>query len=831
VSEPALAQQPLQQPAGEGAGQLAAVTAPEADAKPALPAPSLEDRIAALRTSLEAWLEAPRLATAIGTLLMLAGLATMPGASGTPELVVAVGALFLIAAVVLGGSPQPAPASASVAKIQLEPADPSLARILGLVEGVERGIEELKDAQWELRENHARYRDLLDTQEHVILRRDARGRLTFVNRAFSRVFGVEPSEVLGLPFEPRLIEGDVRTPFESTGVRRRRLTQRVETAKGPRWLLWEEHAIPVAAADDAALEVQSLGRDITEERVAEAELAEARARAEAASEAKSRFLAAMSHEIRTPMNGILGMTSLLSETELSPEQATYARAIGQSAKTLLSLIDEILDFSKIEAGRLDLHPAPFSLEDTLQGVVELLAPRAHEKGLEIAWAIEPTLPARMIGDESRVRQILMNLVGNAIKFTDRGGVLVTAGEATGAAAGRVGLRIDVKDTGIGLGAAALDSVFGEFEQADHSRTRRHGGTGLGLAISRRLARAMGGDIGIDSALGAGSTFSLRLELARAEETSMVADGWSSSGARRRALVALEREIEGRALASALAARGQRVASGRGKRALDLVAEAAADGQPIDMVLVDATSSPEAAGQILSAAREAAGPARDVRGIVLVAAGERGELMAFRAHGFDAYLVRPVRPASLFAQLGLGSGGEGKTKAERGVSEAIAPPVSKTARGRTLRVLLAEDNDISALLASRMLEKAGCEVTRAGDGRAALEAWRLNHGEDAGRRFDLILMDVHMPEMDGLEAVRAIKAADKDDSESALPGAPPIVALTANAFAEDRRQCLEAGMDDYLAKPFERAELERLLQKWCRPETQASNHGAIDECAA
>jgi PAS domain S-box-containing protein len=376
--------------------------------------------------------------------------------------------------------------------------------------GLERRVELMQDLQWELSEKESRYRALLDTQESLILRRDAQGNLIFANKAFLRTFGVSAAEVIGKPFVVQACEPGTPEPLTVHGnVRRQRYVQHVVTAAGPRWVEWEEQL--VAATDGQSFEVQALGRDVTEQRRAAAELEEARDQAEAANRAKSRFLAAMSHEIRTPMNGILGMTSLLLDTPQTPEQQTYCHAIDQSARTLVALIDEILDFSKIEAGKLELGNVPFALETCVQSAVELLAPRAYEKGLEMAWSVSPQLPRLVAGDEPRVRQILLNLLSNAVKFTDTGGVSVSVTPGVDDGDG-VRINIAVQDTGIGLSAEDMRGLFTEFEQAETAIRRRNGGTGLGLAISMQLARAMGGEIRVESAPGNGSIFTAAIAL-------------------------------------------------------------------------------------------------------------------------------------------------------------------------------------------------------------------------------------------------------------------------------------------------------------------------------
>ena len=364
-------------------------------------------------------------------------------------------------------------------------------RLAQLADKFDHGLEALEDMRWGLRDSEARYRDLAEGRGDVLFRCDAEGRLTFVNDAFCETFGQKRESVLGESFEVSVVAGESAEEAGAPGENgRRRYIQEVETEIGRRWFAWEDFEI--LDASGALQEVQSLGRDVTEERMAETELQEARDLAEDANQAKSRFLASMSHEIRTPMNGILGMTGLLLDTELSAEQKTYSRAIQTSAKSLLSLIDEILDFSKIEAGKLDLKREAFDLAEAAQGVVELLAPRARDKGLEIGWYADPELPALVVGDEIRLRQVLMNLVGNAIKFTESGGVSLELEAARqGGDDQSVRIRCRVRDTGIGMSESDQDAVFNEFEQADSTRTRRHGGTGFGAGDLEAAGRGNG----------------------------------------------------------------------------------------------------------------------------------------------------------------------------------------------------------------------------------------------------------------------------------------------------------------------------------------------------
>ncbi len=702
--------------------------------------------------------------------------------------------------------------------------DGEMSRVRQLGERLERGVERLKDLQWQIRDDESRYRDLLDSQSDLITRTDAQGRLTFVNRAFCRTFGLEAGAVLGTAFRFEIVQGCLPAAIApSEPARRQRSEAQIMTHSGPRWFVFEQHT--VSASDGIVTETQSIARDITDQRRIEAELAAMRDQALAANSAKSRFLAAMSHEIRTPMNGILGMNGLLLDTGLSAEQRSYAHAIDHSAKTLLTIIDEILDLSKIEAGKLEIHPVQFPVDDCVQSVIELLAPKAFEKGLELVWRIEPGLPGILIGDETRVRQILLNLVGNAIKFTDQGGIVVRvanepASGVSGGGARQTQLILEVRDSGVGIPPDQQSALFAEFEQAEDTIRRKRGGTGLGLAISRRLAKAMGGDIEVTSEPGKGSTFKARLLLGVAESARPLIETPAHPESCR-VLLALDSRMEKDALAESLTSIGVPVTRATTANAGDAIAAARAKGQAFDAVLVDAAAEPQGGRALLAKARAASG--RPVRGVVLIDQLGRKSLADFRTAGFDAYLIRPVRPLSLLSQLGLIAASDWPAPAR---DIAVAPgPTETSIAPRARRILLVEDNDINALLARRVSERAGCTVFHARNGRDAL-AQCERQGLDPATRFDLVLMDIHMPEMDGFEATSRLKRL----FAGAGIRVPPIVALTANAFAEDRKRCLEAGLDDFLAKPFDRSELEALLDKWCGAVT-VSREGTLAEFAA
>ena len=642
--------------------------------------------------------------------------------------------------------------------------------------------EALADRNWELQEAEVRARSLFESQGDLIVMRDGEGRITFANDAYCQMAERSRAELLGSRFTFEVIEqGD--SALETNGTRIH--DQRIATRLGPKWIAWREGLVRSDAGQPA--ELQCVGRDVTDRTGTERALADARDQADAANRAKSRFLAMASHEIRTPLNGIIGMSSLLLDTTLSPEQATYAKAVKTSGDALLALIEELLDFSKIEAGKIDLEQRPFALTSLIEDITELLAPRAQAKNLEIAAYVDERLPMEVVGDASRLRQVLLNLAGNAIKFTATGGVALIVEPGIWPNE----INFTVRDTGIGIAPEAREKIFREFEQADDRIARNYGGTGLGLSISERIVKRMGGRITLESEPGHGSTFGVSIPLAASsgEQQSFAPPDLSGQSIM---LVSLQ-SIE----ASLVARRLQRWGAQTCSISDAEVAEVLLPERSWQAVLIDAAFGSEAIEALGRAAQRYA-----LQRIVMFTPAMRQELKISSA--FTGYLVKPLRAASLAARLTAMEVAAPSLAGEIPVEAADAAEASAAKPASGLSVLVAEDNEINALLIRSLLSRLGHDVVIATNGAAALESWLA--AKSAGTPYDLVLMDVQMPELDGIEAATRIRALEAGQPSRRTP----ILALTANALVEHRYACFEAGMDGFLIKPVDRDKLAEAL---------------------
>ena len=652
--------------------------------------------------------------------------------------------------------------------------------------------EALVDRNWELKEAEERARVLFESQGDLVVLRQMDGTIRFVNDAYCTLAQKSREALVGTTFElPVLEQGKVVTDASGT----RTHDQKIATATGIRWIGWREGIVRPDAGQPA--ELQCVGRDVTDRAETERALSEARDHADAASRAKSRFLAMVSHEIRTPLNGIIGMNGLLLDTELTPEQITYAKAVRTSAESLLSLIEELLDFSKIEAGKIDLEQRPFVLTDLIESVTELLAPRAQARHLDIAADVDERIPSEVIGDAARLRQVLLNLAGNAIKFTQTGGValLVERGDAPG------DVVFMVRDTGIGIEPEAQARIFQEFEQADERIAQDYGGTGLGLSISERIVRRMGGHITLESAAGKGSTFSFTIPLR--------GSGDDGDGSKQRVfdipdlsdkpvMLVAPQTVE----TSLIARRLQRWGAQTCTVSDAMIARALLPERAWHAILIDAALEQATATALATAALPHA-----VHRIIMFTPAMRQDYRKPSRQNFTGYLVKPLRAVSLAHRLGAPPESAGAEMAGDDMAEEHAPaPASEPAAPprRGLSILVAEDNDINALLMRSLLSRLGHQVVVTTTGNAAVESWLA--AQAAETPYDLILMDVQMPELNGIEATRRIRRREAEQADAHTP----IVALTANALSEDRDACFAAGMDGFLVKPLDREKLAEVL---------------------
>jgi len=677
----------------------------------------------------------------------------------------------------------------------------------------EEDLLKRREAEETLRESEEKSRYVIESAGDAIVSIDAEGAIREFNRAAERLFGYTAAEMAGESLTRLIPErfheahrADLHRSLES-GERRLRSWRNLDLVG----LTQDGRELPLEMSF-SRFEARGRSfftgilRDISHRKQVEAELGAARDRALEASRLKSEFLARMSHEIRTPMNGIIGMTGLLLDTELTAGQRHHAETVRKSADALLTIINDILDFSKIEAGRLRLEPVSFDIMVAVEEVGELLSSAAAEKGLDLIIRIAPDVPRHVVGDPGRIRQILINLANNAIKFTATGHVLLNM-EREESADGEVLLRFGVSDTGIGIAEDRLEHIFDKFTQVDASSTRRYGGTGLGLAISRELVTLMGGTLRVTSRLGEGSTFTARVPLPiGAASPRATTAALELSGVR--GLIVDDNEINRQVLRERLASwrmRADDVASAAA--ALAALRAAAAAGDPYGVVLTD-FEMPDGDGETLARAVRSDPVLRGVPMVLLTSVDQPEGAEHVRAAGFGAYLVKPVRASLLMDALLTvcgarleGEAGEMVTQAtlmRRGSERAQVEPGALL----HVRVLLVEDNAVNQQVATAMLEQLGARVDVAADGKEALEQVAL-------LPYDLIFMDCEMPEMDGYAATAEIRR--REDGGRRIP----IVAMTAHAMEGDREQCLAAGMDDYITKPVSPAAIGAVVRRWVR----------------
>ncbi|WP_083448288.1 response regulator [Nitrospira moscoviensis] len=733
---------------------------------------------------------------------------------------------------------------------EAHPSDPELLRALGII-GSQIGLFlERTEVEGALRENESRTRLIIDTALDAVIAMDVNGVITEWNSQAETMFGWTHHEAVGRDLADTIIPPVYRAAhraglarFCQTGTATvfNKLIEIVGLRRDGR-----EFPIELAIAPlrlDGTVSFSAFIRDITARKESEKavtdyaqqlerinhQLDAALREAQAATEAKSAFLATMSHEIRTPMNGIIGMTGLLLDTALTEEQREYGETVRCCGDHLLMLIDDILDFSKIEAGKLSLERIDFDLRVAVEDALELLAERASSKGLNLACLFHADVPRGVVGDPGRLRQILMNLAGNAIKFTDRGDVVlqVTVEEQSERAAA---IRIAITDTGIGIAEDAQQRLFQSFSQADASTTRKYGGTGLGLAICKRLVELMGGAIGVTSRPGEGSCFWFTVRL---DKSAGVAAGITRSLERlqgRRALIVDDKAVNRAILVELLNRWGMHPTPMVGGPAVrDWIAQQQ-EPAPFDLALLDADMG-SVDGLALARAMKADPRWAGVRLVLLTSLGRRGDAAAAREAGLAAYLTKPIRESHLYealvAALDASPPAAGRPSGDRHHPPLVTRHTVAEARaGAHIRILLAEDNVINQKVAVRLFERLGYRVDLVANGAEAVEA--------AGRlRYDLIFMDCQMPEMDGFEATRRIRDREQRDELRATSDEPeqgsastrhgsrvthhvPIIAMTANAMEGDRERCLAAGMDEYLSKPIMLETLAAVLDRRLSP---------------
>jgi two-component system, sensor histidine kinase and response regulator len=678
------------------------------------------------------------------------------------------------------------------------------------------------EAEQELAFDRNLLRTVVDNIPDSILAKDSDGRYLLANKAFAKLHGAEsPKQLLGktafdlFPKErAAALHAADQEVMKATKPVQEAERSTIDSEGNTQWILMTK--VPLTDENGQILGIVGVNRDITQRKQAEVDLRDAKNAAEAANRAKSEFLANMSHEIRTPLNGVIGMTELALETELTLEQREYLETVKLSADSLLSVINDILDFSKIEAGKVDLELGDFHPRDTLEAILKTLALRADEKGLELLCEIAPTVPDVVRGDSNRLRQIVVNLVGNAIKFTEKGEVALSVHLEAQDGDERT-LHFMVSDSGIGIPTEKQGSVFQPFSQADTSTTRKYGGTGLGLTISKRLVELMDGKIWVESEVGQGSRFHFTARFKASErpiEVGTIAPPETLRGVK--VLVVDDNRTNRRILEGMLKRWEIKTTSVEdGEEALARLSSAQKEGSPFALVLTD-MHMPKMDGFSLIERIRLRPELSAATIMMLTSAGHRGDGARCQELGVAAYLLKPIRQSELREAIARVLG----ARERKGAIPLLTRYSLQDARepGACLRVLVAEDNPVNQLLVTRLLEKRGHRVVMTANGREALAALERES-------YDLVLMDVQMPEMDGLEAIAELRKREKEKNNGIHQ---PVIALTAHAMKGDQQRCQAAGMDGYLAKPIRPEKLDAVLGTYVARRISAANTAEIVE---